>query len=341
MKDKLKRFIASIPPLEYSMFLYFHLKGYKKVQAESEKRKSLSLFDYENLCADIPFGPEERVIDNNLYGQAHHLKKYAGITTDLKAYLEHGCFWGGMVHEDAYHWHFKKIITWSENRKRDIEKKIPSKEAIPVGPFIHYAEKVYDQETFKNLKNELGKVLLVFPGHSIINLKAEFDTNDFIQEIEKVKVDFDTVLISLYYIDAKNPAVRKTYESKGYRVVTSGNRYDQNFIARQKTYIELADFTMSNEVGTHIGNSVHLGKPHYVFQQKLERKTSKKGELERHNNLFSNEELLLSQRQQEEVAMAFSDDSVKSLTQEQKRIADKYWGSSSIKTREELRELFG
>lgn len=340
MKDQLKRFVIGVPILERLMFQYFHSKNYKKVVEESEKRKSLSLFDYENLCADIPFGPEERVIDNNLYGQAHHLKKYAGITSDLKAYLEHGLFWGGMVHEDEYHWHFKKIITWSEKRKRDIEKKIPRKEAIPVGPFIHYAESVYDENTFNNLKKELGKVLLVFPGHSIINLKAEFDTNAFIQEIEKVKLDFDNVLISLYYIDAKNREARKVYEDRGYIVVTSGNRYDLNFIARQKTYILLADMTMSNEVGTHIGNCVHLNKPHYVFQQKLDRITSKAGELERHTKMLSNDEVVLTEIQKAEVAEAFSQHQ-SMLSQEQKEIVDIYWGTSSIKSAEELRRLLG
>lgn len=340
MKDKLKRFVISHAFLERLMFRYYHYKNAKTVADESERRKNVSLFDYKALCADIPFGPEERVIDNNLYGQAHHLKKYAGITTDLKAYLEHGCFWGGMVHEDAYHWHFKKIITWSENRKKDIEKKIPSKQAIPVGPFIHYAEPVYDTSTFNRLKDELGKVLLVFPGHSIINLKAEFDSNEFIQEIEKIKVDYDTVLISLYYVDAKNPKVREVYEDMGYRVVTSGNRYDQNFIARQKTYIQLSDMTMSNEVGTHIGNCVHLEKPHYVFQQKLKRTTSKKRELERHDSLFSKDELELSKKQQREVAQAFSSYTIRKLSQAQKAIADKYWGSSSVKSAEELRKLF-
>ena len=340
MKDKLKRFVISHAFLERWMFLFYHYKNAKKAADESERRKNISLFDYKALSADIPFGPEERVIDNNLYGYAHHIKKYAGIKTDLKAYLEHGLFWGGMVHPDERFWHFKRIITFSENRKKDIERNIPGKEAVPIGPYIFYAEELFSSEERVKLKSELGKTLLVFPSHSVRNLEAKFDFEQFIEEINRVKKDFDTVLVSLYFIDALNPEKVKIYTDQGYRVVTSGHKFDHNFVARQKTIIGLADYTMSNEVGTHIGYCVCLEKPHYLFKQALKRISNSEEEIKRHQRLFNSDEQRLMHEQHAEVAKTFGVYQPE-ITQEQRELVDKFWGIGSLKSPEELKALLG
>ena len=107
------------------MFHAYRWQRGKAVEAEIERRKKIDLFDIEQLSEDIAFGPEERVIDNNLYGYASYLKKYAGIKSDLKAYMEHGLFLGGIVHPDQFHWHFPKIITLSEQRREILAAKIP------------------------------------------------------------------------------------------------------------------------------------------------------------------------------------------------------------------------
>lgn len=39
---------------------------------------------------------------------------------------------------------------------------------------------------------------------------------------------------------------------------------------RQRDLIELADMTISNSIGTHIGYCICLGTPHYLFAQKID-----------------------------------------------------------------------
>ncbi len=341
MKDKLKRFVIKHAILERLMFAYYHAKHAATVNVESEKRKSISIFDYARLSQEMPFGPEERVIDNNLYGHAHQLKKYAGIKTDLKSYLEHGLFWGGMVHPDERFWHFKKIITFSNLRKIAIENALPGKTAIPVGPYIHYAEPVFSADKMAALKAELGKVLLVFPSHSVKNLESQFDFEHFLGEINRLKSGFDTVLVSLYFIDAQDEKRVKMYTDKGFRIVTSGHKFDHNFIARQKTIIQLADATVSNEVGTHVGYCIHLNKPHYIFKQKLARTSTSSEEIERHKRLFNNQEVVLREEQFEEVYAAFSSYSNTEITDLQRSVVEKYWGTDCVKSPEEMKNLFG
>ena len=65
------------------------------------------------------------------------------------------------------------------------------------------------------------------------------------------------------------------------------------------------------------------------------------GELERHNSLFTSEELRLVESQKMEVLDAFSVFNDKGISEFQRKIIDKYWGSSEVKTAEELNGLFG
>ena len=67
--------------------------------------------------------------------------------------------------------------------------------------------------------------------------------------------DYDTVLISMIGYDIQQ-GFDKKYRNKGYRIVSSGTRNDPYFLNRQRDLMELADMTISNNIGTHIGYSI-------------------------------------------------------------------------------------
>ena len=94
----------------------------------------------------------------------------------------------------------------------------------------------------------------------------DFDENEFVMEIAEVAKDYDSVLISLFGVDVKNGR-DKMYIDKGFQIVCNGTRSDRWFLSRQRDLFELADFSMSNDVGTHIGYSIAMGVPHYIFNQ--------------------------------------------------------------------------
>lgn len=339
MSDKLKRFIIKHKPLTGLMHWLYKIRTNGAAAKASKERKSLSLFEHQKLVANIPYSPEEWVIDNNLYGQAFSLKRFAGINHDLQAYIEHGLFWGGMVHHDEYHWYVLKYITFSERRKQSIADKGINKKVVCVGPYIHYAQNLYSDEEFSQLKKQLGKVLLVFPSKSILNIESKFDVDAFTKEVKKRGESFDTILVSLFYLDAQKPEAIKAYEDLGFKVVTAGHRYDHYFLDRQRTFIELADMTMSNEVGTHVGYCIHLNKPHYIFEQKLERVGSSEKELKRELTLYQSEEDNLRIKEKQEVASVFSEYNPTRISEVQKDIIDKYWGTSSVKNENDLKDL--
>jgi hypothetical protein len=339
MKDRLKRTLISHAFTAKMLYMFYRLKHANAAKKASVARAKTSLFNYRALTADIPYSPEEIVIDNNLYGQAHAIKKYAGIKHDLQAYIEHGLFWGGMVHQDEYYWYTERIITFSERRKADIAAKGISDKVICIGPYIHYAKPLFNTEEMQALKQELGKTLLIFPSKSILNIESKYDVDEFIGEVKRIGQDYDTILISLYFLDAQNEAVTKAYEAHGFKIVTAGHRYDHNFLARQRAFIELADMTMSNEVGTHVGYCIHLNKPHYLFSQKLERVGKSKKELARELTLYEANEDKRRNAEKDEVADAFKSYLPGQITKQQRHIIDKFWGTSSVKTPDELRAI--
>lgn len=338
LKDKTKQFIIRHSFIERPLFELAKFLSKGKAEKESERRKHISILDYEALAQEIPFAPTERVIDNNLYGYAYHLKKFAGITKDLKGYLEHGLFWGGTVHNDQKNWHFKRIITLSEMRRNEIKKQLPQKKVVTVGPYIHYAQDLMTSKERSKLKEELGKVLLAFPVHSMKSVKNNYDKQAFIDELNQIKSSYDTVLISLYYIDIHFPERVQPYLDAGFKIVTSGHRYDVNFVSRQKEIIQLADMTFSNSVGTHTGYCIYLNKPHYIFKQDYHKTAKKSKEVKRVEDVIGKRNNVMNQ-QKEELFGLFTAFSTVPPNENQKRIVGKYWGFDDVKTPQELREL--
>ncbi|MCR6508187.1 hypothetical protein M1B78_08425 [Bacteroides sp. KH569_7] len=339
MNHKLMKWvISSNMRVELINFLY-KTKNKKFFFQEIADRKKVSLFNYTKLIEPLPYVPTELVIDNNLYGIAYALKKYAGIDTNksLDAYIEHGIFFGNLVRDEQKIWNVSQNITFSNIRKKHLLDSKIQKEILPIGPFIHYAESLLNDDELKELKSKMGRVLLVFPSHSIIGVNSSFSHDDFIKEIERIRKDFDTVLVSLYWVDACKLNILQTYEAKGYKVVTSGHRYDLYFLCRQKALIQLADFTMSNSVGTHVGYCIYLNKPHYIYQQKI-KNVGINERLQKHFDAVRNEEQLLTEEKEKNEIFSLFSKYQENISEEQYAIVDKYWGVSLLLSSDRLRD---
>jgi hypothetical protein len=338
LKDKLKRFIAAQAFLEKGMFVYYKLLRGKAFRKEITHRANLGIFQYKELSAPLPYAPTERVIDNNLYGYAEAVKQYAGITHDLKAYMEHGLFLGEIVHPDQFHWHFPKVITMSQKRVAVLRDKLPQKEALAIGPYIHYATPHVGPGEMKALKESLGTVLLVFPFHSMKGVEAGFEEGLLIEEIKKRAADFNTVLISLYFLDAQNPQRLQPYLDAGFKVVTAGHKFDPYFVRRQRTHIELADMTMSNGMGTQTGYCIYLKKPHYIFNQLIAQKAKNSAEAARHQITHATtREKVAAERA---LFGALFGTYQTHISEEQRSTTAAYWGFEDIRTSDEIRKLF-
>ncbi len=311
---------------------------YYDFKKEVERRSKLDLFDYKEIAQPLPKCYYEIITDNNCFGIGYLLRKYAGIKKSFcNALIEHGYFFGNYISELEKATFSKVILTFSEGRKKVIEKKLDEKESDPIGPYIHYAPCYYDVDKFKKEKKKLGKVLLVFFSHSSTGVSVSFDLDYMINRINSIRSDFDTVVISIFWSDI-TPEIEKRVLNEGYKIFSSGHRYDYYFMSRQKTMIELSDVTMSNSVGTHIAYCTYLKKPHWIIRQDIkETALTQKGMA----NVAIAKRISEEQEASAEIDLLYQTfaDYTTSLTENQIEICRKYFGWDYIRTPEEIKKM--
>lgn len=204
--------------------------------------------------------------ENVYYGMADILRKYSGFKGSIPCTIEHGVYFGQGGAEELEKFNMPSIITFGEYREQSL-KTVTDRPIFKIGPYIQYVDPYKD---LGSIKKKIGITILVFPSHSIENNDVDYELDNFSAFIEDIKnkVGANTVLVSLYFKDLDK--YRKEYENKGYTVVCSGFRTDKNFLSRQRSYIELADFVVTNSMGTHIGYAVSLNKPVSFYNQDLQ-----------------------------------------------------------------------
>lgn len=282
------------------------------------KRKTLSLFDFKELSAEMPFCPLEFVKDTNFYGYAHSIKKYTGLDR-LNCSMEHGLYYvDDYMPTATYSRTITKVITLNERRKKLIEG-LTDKPALAIGPYIYYAESLLTEEEKLAIKEKYGRILLFFPQHGTVEDCVSYDIKRNIEELVVLKkvFHFDSVFVNMFYFDVLYTQYAEEYEKAGFKITTAGHRYDLNFISRLKSIIELADATASNAFGTNIGFSIFLQKPFLYI----------------HSDSIVSDNTMVS-----EVLTSFMDYNI-NISEQQYSVVSKYWGFDCIKTPEQIKDF--
>ena len=271
MNDNIRRFLFANKFAITLVNKVIRLKNKKKYFLEVNKRSTMNILeDYFEISKDLVYYPYDLIADNNLYGISYAIKKYikVPINKNLDVHFEHGIYLGNYISNDSIISFPKKIITFGEERKKHL-RTATSKEVVAIGPYIFYAKPLLGDTEIKKIKKEIGKVLLVFPSHSVKDLDVEYNYSWFNSKILAEKSKYDTLLVCLYHLDAQNEKVVSNYQELGCTIVCAGHKYDQNFLSRLRSIIEMSDFTISNSIGTHISYCYALGKNHRIFNQNI------------------------------------------------------------------------
>lgn len=304
--------------IQYFYNSYFRIRNKRRFYQEIELRRQLSIFKYVELAKPLPFYPIEIVKDSNFYGQSYAIKNYAGIKK-LNFSIEHGLYYDNYVPVASFCRTVRKIITFSEYRKKVILSKL-DKPIVSIGPYIHYAKPLLNESEIVEIKKRFGRILLFFPSHSCIEGVQLYDVLEIIDRLKALclKGGFQTVFVNMYYYEILHLDYAKYYLEAGFKIVTAGHQLDINFLSRLKSIIELSDYTASNSVGTHLGYCIWMNKPHYIIDDSIV------------NNLAIND--------YKDIGQAFLTYYEK-IQPEQRAVVSKYWGFESIKAPEELRSL--
>lgn len=342
LKDCIKTKIIKNNYLLKGMNCFYRLKSGEYFRKQVAQRYYSNLFDYKFIASPLPYYPIEPVIENNYYGLGRTLIKYAKLSGSTNSYIEHGIFFGPNIVPWERDWKVKNIIVPSLVREQHLRMKGITKNVMVVGPYIHYVKSLLNAFEYDSIKKTLGKTLLVFPTHSIMNVAVEYDIEHFISFIESVRSNYKTILICLYWLDALDIQTVEMYRKHGFKIVTAGNRFDPHFLSRLKSIISLADDTISNDVGTHIGYCIYLNKSHYIFAQPVSYRAKDVIEEIRLKNSYNEDgkDAELYENEINEVKTTFSTFTPGKISEAQWHIVDKYWGIGEIKSPQKLREAF-
>ena len=305
--------------------LYQFCKSFVIYRYYSCKLRKIDYFQYGVLVEKIFPAPKSfaSVTAYGNYKAVASLKKSS--FNFFTEFLEHGisfstntdsCEKQGYINRP----YIRKVYTFGNERKQIIKKYLKNKglkrEVITVGPYIKGAKFFKSEKEIQKLKEKFGKTLLVFPSHSTHDIDSVYDRNELIEEIKRVSINFNTVLICLYWKDILT-GKHTIYESAGLKIVTAGYGNDPAFLSRLKDLIEISSQTMSNNIGTHIGYSVCMDKPHYLYTQKSEHLTANKQEKFEPDHSYHE-----IKKQFELIFGNYSE----VITPEQLELVKKYWG---------------
>jgi hypothetical protein len=312
--ENIIRKLVFIPELLLFLLCYFR---YRKVD----------YFQYKTLAKNpmrIPHIPILRV--NLWYGNYFAVKKLSNEISLFKDILEHGVNFFDRVELFDSHYidrnKYRNVYTFSKNREDILQSYQNDCNVVSVGPYILGANFFHSMEKRNIIKKKYGKILLVFPVHSTKRIQTQYNREHFIDEIFRIRHNFQSVFICLYFSDIVNKKYTDFLNS-GFTIVTAGTREDIKFLSRLKDLIYLSDMTMSNNIGTHIGYSICMNRPHYLFYQSVNYNFSDKVRQKTKESI--SEEIMEKERLFSEFLQVFGSFSW-DISMEQISICRKYWG---------------
>ncbi len=218
----------------------------------------------DTLARERPLVTRELHVQNDYYGHAELLKRYAGIPTGhpLKATIEHGV----VLHQQFWQLELESplplFLCSSERRARLFERRGPAhRYGVPIGPMIAYAPApMHDERSPRRL--------LLIPAHSTHHVSARYDVDRFVDHALDGYPEVDEVEVCLYWKDVLE-GVHERFRRPGLRCFTAGHLHDPLFLVRLRQLLRRADAVVTNSVGSHIFYALLENKPVWFLQQEL------------------------------------------------------------------------
>lgn len=302
------------------------------------RRHTTEVQDLNKMAEDIPIDWINAIsmeyAETNFYGDFSTLLSYCGLDflkiPPINFSIQHGYVF------DISTWDKNKLnsinFVWSDAvKKLYLENGASSNNIFAIGAPFFYSRPILNEQSIENEKRRLGKNLLAFPLHSTHFMDTNYNPNRFISVLKDLKKQFDSIRICLYWKDVIR-GMDKIYKENGFECVCCGHIFDMNFLRRQKTLFAIADATISNGVGSHIGYSVFMGKGHWLIPDEHEYVDLKYRDGEEHTKNQTKKNYM-------KVQDSFLDNDKFVISTEQRSIVDKFWGISEIKSPREIENL--
>ena len=100
--------------------------------------------------------------------------------------------------------------------------------------------------------------LLSFPAHILAPERSETVQFAYLDYLETLKRDFDSVYVSIFYLDLGGP-LHKAAEARGLRVIPGAHPYDANSLLRTRSMLDSFMHVTSNAIGSHVVYALFSG----------------------------------------------------------------------------------
>ena len=301
------------------------------------KRSVLPFTDIYKLSEEFSFKEISSIsttnLEPNFYGNFWILQNYAKIP--IKNFppknfsIQHGI----VIELSQYDIHRGKDVSlvWSNEIKKKMDLLDLNTSYVIGAPFL-YADSILTEQELYEEKKRLGYNVLAFPMHSTHFVDKEFDPRNFLKILHNEKKRFDSVRICLYWKDIQQGKA-KLYIDEGFEVVCAGHMFDQFFLQRQKSLFKIADATISNGLGSHIGYSLIENRPHCIVSDDYFLKDVVGNDGKEEMRLLSNSKDYF------EILSQFENNIDYKITSSQNQIIDKWWGVSNMLTEKDMYNL--
>ena len=278
-----------------------------------------SIFNFKSLSLNInEYNPRIFYKEKHHYGHYKILKELN--LNDKKVSIDHGAAYVNGFYENykvnERFFDYSSLVVSSDLRAKTIIKNIETykinsslKTVYSVGPYISYVNTHISEDKIKRIKSRLGRTVVVFPNHSIERRVSSDSSQKFKNFIKSLFETHNTVLVCMYWKDIQLNRY-KQYTEMGCKIVTAGHRADSNFINRLKTIISIADYSVSNAIGTHVGYCIKMGVPHKIHLEEHEIDGLSLDKKDLYKALDTHKKI---------------------ITEEQLEIVERYWGKNIIK----------
>ena len=323
-----KKIISKLPINSYHKLLLF--------------KKSRQAYWYFKLNKEEYLNQTERSClfpQNYYYGHEYWIRKYASYENTIYGMIEHGFNHAddkSKIGWDA-EWDSGNIITFGDSRLPIFKELYPDYNILRIGPRLHYAD--MDRNYYNEIKSKLsstGKTIVLYPSHSIENIVYTYDIEMFVRRA----VDFakhngiTNILVSLHPQDIFHGFDAKYREIAPNIIPVTGGSDNLMFLPRLKAILSIADITYSNLVGTHVGYSIYMGKPHVIDSAS----DNQKSETVIQYNKATGSDFMASEQQ---FANMFDGKDPWNISKEQYDFIDFHFGLHHVKSPEEMnRELY-
>ncbi len=207
------------------------------------------------------FSPAQRELENSShhYGHDIQIKRHAGlplIGSPLPWLLEHGLKVSrGATFERPCDWS-RGYLCMGPRRAGWLQERF-GQPAVPIGPWISYAQPLLAAPEIASLRRQLGSTLLVVLAHSWDQVERRMDQRACIQAVAQQAASggYRSVIWLRHW---KDPELQDLPPQ--WIVACNGHRSNPWFLDAMRTLLELSDGLVSNAFGTHLGYGVALGK---------------------------------------------------------------------------------